>query len=157
MYTHLDMILTLFWLLDLNWQNRKHFHYTKEISKCTKENMQAQRFGSHFLHIGLINIFSWPICHIFNDVSLDTHINMTYVRHLSSVITDRWHIWHMSVMTDDRCGHISYWYRVIKVLRNFFLHGMRWCSLIPNTKIWPGSQWLIKMVFIPPIGIYDYF
>ena len=34
------------------------FHFTKEISKYTKENIQAERFGSHFLHIGLINLIS---------------------------------------------------------------------------------------------------
>ena len=108
MYTHLDMKPTLFWLLDLNWQYRKHFHYTKEISKYTKENMQAERFGSNFSHIGPINLISWPVCHIFTDASLDTHINMTYDRHLSSLISD---ILEMPAMADD--GHKSRWYGCI--------------------------------------------
>ena len=61
------------------------FCFTKEISKYTKENMQADRFGSHFSHSGIINLISLPRCHIFTDASLDIHINMTYVRHLSSL------------------------------------------------------------------------
>ena len=61
---------------------------TKEISKYTKENMQAERFGPSFSHIGLINLISWPGCPIFTDASLDTHINMTYVRHLSSLTSE---------------------------------------------------------------------
>ena len=65
-----------------------HFHLTKEISKYTEENMQAERFGSHFSHSGLINLISRPVCHIFTNASSDTHINVTYVRHLSSVIAD---------------------------------------------------------------------
>ena len=64
------------------------FYFTKEISKFTKENMQAHGFGSHFSHIGLINLISWPGCHIFTDASLDTHINMTYVRHLPLLTSD---------------------------------------------------------------------
>ena len=47
--------------------------------------MQAQHFCSHFSHIGLINLISQPSCHIFTDASLDTHFDMTYVRHLSSM------------------------------------------------------------------------
>ena len=47
--------------------------------------MQAQRFGSHFLHIGLIDLISWPGCHIFIDASLDTHINMTVYFEISFV------------------------------------------------------------------------
>ena len=34
------------------------YYFTKEISKYTKENMQAERFGSHFSRIGLINLIS---------------------------------------------------------------------------------------------------
>ena len=84
------------------------FHFSKEISKYTKENIQVERFGSHFSHIGLINLNSWPGCYIFTDASLDTHINMTYVRHLSSLTSDIIDILQMSAMTDD--GHKSYWY-----------------------------------------------
>ena len=40
----------------------KPFYFTKEISKYTKENMQAERFGSHFSHIDLINLISLPGC-----------------------------------------------------------------------------------------------
>ena len=65
-----------------------HFHFTKEISKYTKENMQAKRFRSHFSHIGLINLISRPGCQIFIDASLNPYINMTYVRHLSSLSSD---------------------------------------------------------------------
>ena len=38
--------------------NFVHFYFTKEITKYTKENMQAERFGSNFSLIGLINIIS---------------------------------------------------------------------------------------------------
>ena len=65
-----------------------HFHFTNEISKYTKENMQAESVGSHFSHSSLINLISRPGCHIFTDASLDTHIDLTYVRHLSSPIAD---------------------------------------------------------------------
>ena len=53
------------------------FHFTKEMSKYTKANMQSDRFA-HFSHIGLINLISRTVCHIFTDASLDTQINMTY-------------------------------------------------------------------------------
>ena len=33
-------------------------NFIKEISKYTKENLQAERFGSHFSHIRLINLIS---------------------------------------------------------------------------------------------------
>ena len=82
------------------------FYFKKEIYKYTKENMQAERFGSTFSHSGLINLISRPGCHNFTDASLDTHINMTYVRHLSSLTSDIIDICQMSVMTDD--GHKSY-------------------------------------------------
>ena len=56
--------------------------------KIYKGKYASEHFGSHFSHIGLINLISWPGCHIFTDVSLDTHINMTYVRHLSSLTSE---------------------------------------------------------------------
>ena len=36
--------------------------------------MPVERFGSHFLQNGLINLISLPVCHIFNALSVDTHI-----------------------------------------------------------------------------------
>ena len=72
---------------DLHHPQMRLYH-TKEISKYTKENMQSERFGSHFSHSGLINLISRPGFHIFTDTSVDTNINMTYVRHLPSVIAD---------------------------------------------------------------------
>ena len=42
--------------------------------KYTKENMSVERFGSHFLENGLINLISLQLCHIFNALSVDTHI-----------------------------------------------------------------------------------
>ena len=36
--------------------------------------MPVERFGSHFLQNGLINLISLPVCHIFNTLSVDTHI-----------------------------------------------------------------------------------
>ena len=79
------------------------FHFTKEISKYTKENMQVERFGSHFSHIGLINLIYRPGCHIFKDASQDTHIDICHLPSLTSDIID---ICQMSGMTDDR--HKSY-------------------------------------------------
>ena len=35
--------------------------------------MPVERFGSHFLHNGLINLISLSVYHIFNDLSVDTH------------------------------------------------------------------------------------
>ena len=67
--------------------------------------MQAERFGSHISHIGLINLNSRPGCNIFTDASIDTHINMTYVRHLSSLTSDIIDMFEMLVMTED--GHKS--------------------------------------------------
>ena len=46
--------------------------------------MQAERIGSHFSHNGPINFISRPDCYIFKDASVDTHIDATYVRHLST-------------------------------------------------------------------------
>ena len=125
MYTHLDMKPTLFWLLDLNWQYRKHFHYTKEISKYTKENMQAERFGSNFSHIALINLISWPVCHILTDASLDTHINVTYVHHLPSLTSEICQKCQMSAMTDD-------------IWRTYVI--LIWVSREPSAKIWQHGQ-----------------
>ena len=56
------------------------FNFTKEISKYTKENIQGERFGSHFSHISLINLISLPECHIFTDTSLNTHIKNNFER-----------------------------------------------------------------------------
>ena len=42
--------------------------------KYTKENMPVERFGSHVSHNGLINLISWPVCHIFVALSVDTHV-----------------------------------------------------------------------------------
>ena len=50
--------------------------------------MHAERFGSHSSHIGLINLISLPGCHNFTDASLDNHIDMTYVRRLSSLTSE---------------------------------------------------------------------
>ena len=47
--------------------------------------MQAERIGSHFSHNGPINFISRPDCYICKDVSVDNHIDTTYVRHLSSL------------------------------------------------------------------------
>ena len=57
---------------------------------------------------GLIKLISWPGCHIFTDGSPDTHINITYVRHLSSLTSDIIDIVQMSEMTYD--GHKLYQY-----------------------------------------------
>ena len=116
--TSLKLNFRLFYLRSFRFINYKDFlalcfptrpfYFTNEISKYTKENMQADCFGSHFSHNGLINLISQPGCHIFTDTSLDTHINMNYVCHLSSVrlTDDIIDIFQMSVMTDD--GHKSY-------------------------------------------------
>ena len=61
-----------------------------------------ERFYCRALYHLSIFPISWPSCHIFTDASLDTHIHMTYVRHLSSVIADIWHYWHISDVSDDR-------------------------------------------------------
>ena len=42
--------------------------------KYTKENMPVKRFGPHFSHNGLINLISWPVCHICIALSIATHI-----------------------------------------------------------------------------------
>ena len=70
--------------------------------------MQAERIGSHFSHNGLINFISRLDCYICTDASVDTHIDATYIRHLSSLTSDiickcqRWQ------KTDD--GHKSHQY-----------------------------------------------
>ena len=50
--------------------------------------MQAERISSHFSNNGPINFISGPDCYICKDASVDTHIDATYVRQLSSVIAD---------------------------------------------------------------------
>ena len=50
--------------------------------------MHADRIGSHFSHNGPINFQSQPDCYICKDASVDTHIDATYVRHLSSLTSD---------------------------------------------------------------------
>ena len=57
---------------------RQGFDYTKEIPKYTKENMPADCFGSHFSQNGAINVISRPNCHIFNYLSIDTHIGYSH-------------------------------------------------------------------------------
>ena len=46
-----------------------------KYEKYTKKNMPVERFGSHFLQNGLINLIYLPVCHIFNALSVDTHIS----------------------------------------------------------------------------------
>ena len=46
--------------------------------KYTKENMPVERFGPQFSHNGLINLISWPVCHIFIALSVDTHIGYSH-------------------------------------------------------------------------------
>ena len=41
--------------------------------KYTKENMLVEHFGSHFSQNGPFNLISWPHCHIFDTLSIDTH------------------------------------------------------------------------------------
>ena len=68
MYTYLDMKTFLF--LDLNWQYLNlisAFLFYKENLKIYKGKYASEHFGSHFSHIGLINLISWPCCHIFTD------------------------------------------------------------------------------------------
>ena len=64
--------------------------------------MQADRIGSHFSHKGLINLISRLDCYICKDASVDTHIDATYVRHLSSVIADIFRLCQMLDVSDDR-------------------------------------------------------
>ena len=53
--------------------------------------MLAERLGSHFSRKGQINLISWPDCYIFKNASVDTHIEATYVCHLSSLTSaGRW-------------------------------------------------------------------
>ena len=59
--------------------------------------MQAERIGSHFSHNGPIDLISRPDCYICKDASVDTHIDATYVRHLSSVIADICRLCQMSI------------------------------------------------------------
>ena len=63
--------------------------------------MQAERIGSHFSHNGPINFISRLDCYIFKDASVDTHIEETYVRHLScALLTFADYVrCHMSAMT----------------------------------------------------------
>ena len=42
--------------------------------KYIKENMLVEHFGSHFSQNGPLNLISWPHCHIFNTLSIDTNI-----------------------------------------------------------------------------------
>ena len=63
--------------------------------------MQAEHIGSHFSHNGPIDFISLPDCYIFKDASVDTHIEATYVRHLSSLTSADYIRCQMSVMTDD--------------------------------------------------------
>ena len=70
--------------------------------------MPAERFCSYFSHNSPINLISRPDCYIFKDDSVDTHIDATYVRHLSSLTSDiicrcqRWQV------TDDGHKHLQY-------------------------------------------------
>ena len=50
------------------------FMFTKEFRNYTKENMPVQYFGSSLLMNGLIFARSSLDCHIFNTLSVDTHI-----------------------------------------------------------------------------------
>ena len=50
------------------------FLFTKEFQNYTKENLPVQYFGSNFLINGLIFARSLLDCHIFNALSVDTHI-----------------------------------------------------------------------------------
>ena len=50
------------------------FCLTKEFPKNTKENMPYDRFCSHFIQEGQMNLILSPDCCIFIAVSNDTHI-----------------------------------------------------------------------------------
>ena len=50
--------------------------------------MQAEHIGSHFSHNGPIDLISRSDCYICKDASVDTHIDATYIRHLSSLTSD---------------------------------------------------------------------
>ena len=64
--------------------------------------MQAEHIGSHFSNNGPTNFISRPDCYNCKDASVDTHINATNVRHLSSVIADIFRLCQMSDVSDDR-------------------------------------------------------
>ena len=68
--------------------------------------MQAERIGSHYSHNGPINLISRPNCYICKDASVDTHIDATYVGHLSLLTSSDYVRCQLSAMTDD--GHMSY-------------------------------------------------
>ena len=55
------------------------FNYTKEFPKYTKENMPADRFGSHFSQNGTINVISRPDCQIFNYLRYISDLDPFYV------------------------------------------------------------------------------
>ena len=65
--------------------------------------MRSECICFHFLWNGPSNLISRQDCCIFKYASVDTHISMKYVRHLTSDIIDRCQQWQM---TDD--GHKSY-------------------------------------------------
>ena len=65
--------------------------------------MQAERIGSHSSHNGPINFISRPDCYICKDASVDTLIDASYVRHLSSLTSSDYVRCQMSAMTNE--GH----------------------------------------------------
>ena len=68
--------------------------------KYTKENMPVERFGSHVSHNGLINLISWPVCHIFIALSRDTHIGYSHSHNaiwLYSHMAELWPYGHTAI------------------------------------------------------------
>ena len=62
--------------------------------------MPADCFGSHFSQNGAINVISWQNCHIFNYLSIDTHIgHMATYANMATI----WPYGHMS----SRLGQFS--------------------------------------------------
>ena len=113
--------------------------------------MLSERFGSHFAQKGWINLLSWPDRYIFKDASLDNHISMTYVRHLSSLTSDIIDRWEASFKM-WQSGQEKKWF--VPSVRNesqnaplaFFPLYIFWISLI-KWKCTAKLEFFLQMIF----------
>ena len=93
--------------------------------KYTKENMLVEHFGSHFSQNGPFNLISWPHCHIFNTLSIDTHIVYSY-GHMAI-----WLYGHMAIIWPY--GYTAIWLYGSECL-------VIWVSMERALKMWQCGQ-----------------
>ena len=96
-------IKALFWLEKL--KEKMWYELMKTILTDGKEirKIYKRKYANVYFSLnGPINLIFGPDCYIFKYTSIDTHIDTTYVRHMSSVIAEICYLCQISDVSDDR-------------------------------------------------------